>query len=186
MLEGRLGMGKYGYLGQWCVGAGAINATCKPSIAQVVLTTTTARTIVIGTGMAGPAELLFSSSFAAPDALTEPLVAPIVLSGRTRATHSQGTRSTGPAPSNEWQSRSNGAPLVYSHLFHGETYDATLETYDGSELPGGGWGAVTLWDTGAYPMGELTPHDFPAVRISEAAVPVADAWVPYESGAIFN
>eukprot|EP01050_Picozoa_sp_SAG11_P009964 SAG11_NODE_975_length_6331_cov_4.407895_2_plen_1251_part_00 len=152
-ITGHLGFGKYGYLGQWCNGAAhAMTASCKPVTAQVVSTTSTGRTLVVGTGAPGISELKGGA----------------VIARWTGA-------ATGAAASmaaNTWRGRADGAPLMYSHLYHGEVYDATQETA-GAPLV-----ELQPWNTTMNPMGPLAPHAFPTIRPSEAAVDAVKAWVP--------
>ena len=78
------------------------------------------------------------------------------------------------------------APVVYTHLFHGEIYDATQESDDGAAHTAGGadvaalqpFQPLTPWDTARYPIGPLTPHTFPSIRPSEAPVMPVAGWVP--------
>jgi hypothetical protein len=139
--------GKYGYLDQWCEcgsakqgpGVCGLSADCRPVTAQVVATTTLGRVLIAGMGS---------------DEVHE------VRDGMIAARYSNG--------SNAWGGRADGAPLLYSHLYHGEVYDATQET------GGAAYTALTPW---TKPMGPLSPHSFPAVRPSEPIVQATAAWV---------
>jgi hypothetical protein len=152
-ITGRLGFGKYGYLGQWCHSgtAHAMTAACKPVTAQVVSTTSTGRVLIVGTGSAGISELR---------------------DGAIVARWGGAEMQAAAGANNTWRGRADGAPLVYSHLYHGEIYDATQEAV------GVPMTELQLWNTTQEPMGLLTPHAFPTIRPSEAAVDAVKAWVP--------
>ena len=148
-ITGRIGFGKYGYLGQWCRGtAHAMTAACKPVSAQVVSTTSTGRVLIIGTGSAGIVELKDGAVIARWGAEAEA------------------------ARANMWRGRADGAPLMYSNLYHGEIYDATQEA---AHAP---FAELQPYNTTLEPMGPLAPHAFPTIRPSEAVVDAVKAWVP--------
>ena len=159
-VAGSLGFGKYGYLGQWCKGAGfdaktrtaylAQSPECKPFTAQIVGTTTTGRVLVGGTGLDGIVELRGGR-----------------IVGRFANT------SAGAGAANVWTGSADGGPVAYTHLYHGVVYDATREG-----AGAGGFQPLAPWDPTTHPMGPLSPHAFPTMRPSEAAVDVVAAWVP--------
>lgn len=162
VVEGRLGFGKFGYLDQWCkCGSGsfghmgngecAVGTKCRPLSAQIVVTTSTGRILSSGTGSSDIYEL------------------------------HQGRIVTSYISLASWVGRSDGAPLVYSHLYHGEIYDATAETGGPPFVP------LEPWD--GIEMGPLSPHSFPSIRPSEEAVPAVAAWIPQpnaSSGGAFS
>ena len=151
-LTGRLGFGKYGYLGQWCHGtAHAMTAAWKPVSPQVVSTTSADRVLIVGTGSAGIVELK---------------------GGAVIARWGTGVREAAATGANTWRGRADGAPLVYSNLYHGETYDAT------QEAGGAPMTELQPWNTTEQPMGPLAPHAFPTIRPSYAPVGAVKAWVP--------
>jgi hypothetical protein len=100
-VDGRLGFGKFGYLDQWCdcgslsMGPGVcgLSAECRPLTAQVVVTTTSGRVLACGTGVG---DTVFELAHGAVTARFE--------------------------GGNVWTGRADGAPFVYTHLYHGETY----------------------------------------------------------------
>jgi hypothetical protein len=149
-ISGRIGFGKYGYLGQWCSGtAHAMTAACKPVSAQVVSTTSTGRVLIVGTGSPGIVELKDGAIIA-----------------RWNDAEMQA------AGANTWRGRADGAPLMYAHLYHGEVYDATQEAAGAPLIE------LQPYNTTLEPMGPLAPHAFPTIRPSEAAVEAVKAWVP--------
>ena len=147
-MEGTLGFGKYGYLGQWCKGAGfdsksrtahlGASAECKPVTAQIVSTTSRGRVLVAGTGLEGITEL--------KEGATIPLTGHVL--GGTAVADSG------------WTGRASGGPNLYSHLYHGEVYDATQEGAGGA----GRFVPLAPWPVASHPMGPLSPHAFPTIR----------------------
>ena len=112
-------------------------------------TTSTGRVLIVGTGSVGIVELKDGAIAA------------------RWAGEAEGT-----AGANMWRGRADGAPLIASHLYHGEIYDATQET------AGAPMTELQPWNTEQEPMGPLAPHAFPTIRPSEAAVDAVKVWVP--------
>ena len=162
-IKGSLGFGKYGYLAQWCncgsnpfgkpagPGACALSAKCRPFTAQVVATTSSGRVLIAGTGSRDIVEL-----------------APLTVSS---SSVDGGIVATF-LDANTWAGRADGAPFMFTHLYHGEIYDATKESGGPPFVP------LLPWDISTHPMGPVAPHAFPAIRPSEAPVVAVRTWVP--------
>jgi hypothetical protein len=165
---GSLGFGKYGYLGQWCTGGAfeprtrtaylGSSAECKPVTAQIAGVTSNGRVLIGGTGTAELLELdpFDGHTIVARWSAQEPL-----------------------QQANKWTGSASGGPLVFSHLYHGEIYDATAEYGPDAALDTSD--ALTPWNLTAHPLGPLSPHAFPTIRPSEAPEPAIDAWAPAAS-----
>lgn len=167
-VEGSLGFGKYGYLGQWCTGSAfeprtrtaylGSSAECKPVTAQIAGVTSSGRILIGGTGTTELLEL-------------HPLNGDTIVA--------RWTGQDGQPQANEWTGSASGGPLVFSHLYHGEIYNATAEK--GSAAAPDTFDALTPWNLTEHPLGPLSPHAFPTMRPSEAPVPAVDAWAPAAS-----
>ena len=166
---GSLGFGKYGYLGQWCKGGAfdsksstaylGSSAECKPVTAQIVGVTSSGRVLIGGTGTTDLLELDPSDGHTVVARWSDP----------------EAEMRT----ANEWTGSASGGPLIFSHLYHGEIYDATAEL--ASTSASGAFVALAPWNVSAHPLGPLSPHAFPTMRPSEAPVPAVDAWAPAAS-----
>jgi hypothetical protein len=222
-VEGHLGFGKYGYLGQWCKGNLYDKNTrtahlgsspeCKPVAAQIVATTSMNRVLAVGTGIHGIVEL---SNGKTEDDSNGAMFGTAVADEGGQHRHSNRAyattdiissttdftavlRHTNRDPdTNIWTGSVDGFAHVYSHLYHGEVYNATLERSDSGSLAlkpslsllsdrasppvffsaANEFKPLTPWDTKEFPLGPLSPHSFPTIRPSEAPVAATNAWVP--------
>jgi len=62
----RLGFARYGYLGMWCPGAHGTNASCRPALAQLDVTTSEGRSLVATSTAPGGASGWFGTTSASP------------------------------------------------------------------------------------------------------------------------
>ncbi len=80
------------------------------------------------------------------------------------------------ANGNDWMATTANNPVTYSHLYHGEIYDARLEE-DGWDKPGfkaaRGWAKAVAYPGAAAQFGELSLAQYPSVAIAESHKPVS-------------
>ncbi|MGB9746547.1 MAG: family 78 glycoside hydrolase catalytic domain [Bacteroidales bacterium] len=96
---------------------------------------------------------------------------PLRLMGQLCLTYSDGTSEIIPTDTS-WQF--TDSPIVYNHIYHGETYDARMEIPDWSKAgtPAGLWKKVAVLDTFHV---RLVAQQDPPIRVSELITPVSIA-----------
>jgi hypothetical protein len=81
-----------------------------------------------------------------------------------------------------WTGTTDLNPIRYTHLFHGEIFDARLlaNEWDQSSfaVPSAGWDAVTLYNTSADGVGDLSLHAMPPIGVSKSFTPINITTVP--------
>jgi alpha-L-rhamnosidase len=86
-----------------------------------------------------------------------------------------------------WLGTTDLNPIRYTHLFHGEIFDARLDGAQSWDTPefvvplNGGWAPVDLYNTSADGIGELKLHAMPPIGVSKSFVPINITAVPAKS-----
>lgn len=112
----------------------------------------------------------------------------VILSLSVRYTDNTMQRVYTSASSNSWMVTTEGDPIRYSHLFHGEIYDAQLEDKGWimpHYRPSKTWSPAVVYKDAAFEFGFLSLVQQPPIAISQSFAPVDIRFVNVSSGPAF-